>query len=58
MHDVSKTGSHAVLRKGGVFDLSTPLEKSYCNCGKQHFKPSSLYDIEKGTKHGQRFNHA
>jgi hypothetical protein len=56
--DVSETGSHAVFRKGGVFNLSTPLEKSYCNFGKQHFKPSSLFDVEKGTTHGQRFTHA
>jgi hypothetical protein len=53
--DISETGSQAVFRKGGVFDLSTPLEKSYFNFGKQHFKPSSLFKAEKGTTYGQRF---
>jgi hypothetical protein len=26
--DISETGSQAVVRKGGVFDLSTPLERA------------------------------
>jgi phosphoglycerol transferase MdoB-like AlkP superfamily enzyme len=58
MYDVSETGSHAVFRKEGIFNLSTPLEKSYCSLGKQHLKPSSLFDIYKGTTYEQRFIHA
>jgi len=42
----------------GVFNMSTPQKKNYCSFGKQHFKPSSLFEVENSTTHGQRFTHA